>query len=226
MLGLHGVSPSAAQSLGGGIPLTRSLRRLVVLGAAAALLVVSPAGPAASASSPPAERIGDNSLQAPGTGVPLHVCIICLLHGLAGVVPGSTGGRLTAVTIDAGPTFLPFGGQLVLEVHDRYPLTDFWASGGPGSLLATAVVPGDQLPTSASYLRVPLPSPVSVRPGMQLVVVLRLTATPGDYADMTVYGADAPTTMLYGYHTGIWQPSGNMQLQVATSFIGADPVAR
>jgi hypothetical protein len=207
--------------------LTRSLRRLVVLGAAAALLVVSPAGPAASASSPPAERIGDNSLQAPGAGYPLDVCIICLIHGLAGVVPGSTGGRLNAVTINAGPAFLPFGGQLVLEVHDRDPLTDFWASGGPGSLLATAVVPGDQLPTSASsHLRIPLPSPVSVRPGMQLVVVLRLTSTIPDYAHMTVYGADAPTTMLYGYHLGIWHPFGNVQLQVATSFIGADPVAR
>jgi hypothetical protein len=199
-----------------------------VLGVAAALLVVLPAGPAAVASSPPAERIGDNSLQAPGTGVPLHVCIICLQHGVAGVVPGSTGGRLSAVTINAGPLFLPFGGHLVLEVHDRDPLTDFWASGGPGSLLATAVVPGDQLPTSASHLRVPLPSPVSVRPGMQLVVVLRLATdeTPGyygDYADLTVYAADAPTTMLYRYHTGIWQPSGNLQLQVATSFIGADP---
>ena len=203
------------------------MRRLVVGGATAALLAVSPLGPTAVASSPPAERLGDNSLQAPGTGVPLHVCIICLMHGLAGVVPGSTGGRLNAVTINAGPTFLPFGGQLVVEVHDRAPLTDFWASGGPGTLLATAVVPGDQLPTSPSHLRIPLPSPVSVRPGMQLVVVLRLTAPEIlDYADLTVYGADAPTTMLYGYHTGIWQPFGNVQLQVATSFIGADPVAR
>jgi hypothetical protein len=151
------------------------------------------------------------------------VYIIGVFHGLAGVVPGSTGGRLSAVTINAGPTFLPFGGQLVLEVHDRAPLTDFWASGGPGSLLATAVVPGDQLPTSASHLRVPLPSPVSVRPGMQLVVVLRLEATPGDYADLTVYAADAPTTMLYGYRTGIWWPFENLQLQVATSFVGASP---
>lgn len=146
--------------------------------------------------------------------------MIGVVHGLAGVVPGSTGGRLSAVTINAGPTYLPFGGQLVLEVHERAPLTDFWASGGPGSLLATAVVPGDQLPTSASHLRIPLPSPVSVRPGMQLVVVLHLVSTTTDHADMTVYGADAPTTMLYGFRTGVWQPLGNAQLQVATSFVG------
>lgn len=200
--------------------MSRALRRLAVVVVTAGALLASPVtAPASFASSPPVERVGYNSLLGPGTGLELNLWVIGFIHGLAGVVPGTTGGRLSAITINVGALYLPDGGEVDVGVYDRAPLTSDPLSGGPDALLSSATIPGDQLPTSPGYLRVPLQNRVSVRPGEQLVVTLRMFTPTGNGA-LVVYGAAAPTTMLYGFHSGVFQPMGNAQLQIATSFVG------
>ncbi len=185
-------------------------RRLLTLG-----LTVLAAGGAGLVAPPPASaaRPGYDSLLAPGAGFALPVCQVCLVHGLAGIVPSGAGGFLTSVTLNLGGSCWPActaGGDGIVEVHQLDQ-----ATGGPGTLLGSVSTPVAELPHTPAYVDIVLPEAIRVRRGQPLVIVLAFRAPEGQ-GGFEAYAKAATEPRLLGFSTGVWQSLGLAELQVAT----------
>lgn len=175
----------------------------------------------------PKPRVGYTSLLAEGVGEVVEVCAVCYHHGWASVVPSSSGGALTGVTLNVmyavSPAEAEPGARAVVSVYDRWPDDGTPLAGTPRTLLATTSTLITSLRPTAGYQRFDFPGPLRVHAGERLMLVLGVHSSDG-FGYWGVGITRAPGPWLYSYHAGVWWngvfPDGSggapLQLQVQT----------